>query len=204
MKPIRLLLVDDHAIVRKGLISLLNATPGLSVIGDAADGAAAVRLAQKLKPDVIISDLIMPDMDGTETTRLLLADDPEAKVLILTTFGTADALGHALDAGARGAILKSASCDELVAAIRAVAAGKTSVAPEIEQMLLESPPLPTLTQRQLEMLRAVVRGLSNEDIAKLSGISVNAVKKHLKLLFEKLNVATRAEAAALALKKHLL
>lgn len=204
MKKIKLLLVDDHAVMRKGLISLLESFPDFAVVGDSSDGETAIDLARKLKPDVVIADLIMPGLDGTETTRRLIADNPNAKVLILTTFGTADGLGRALEAGALGAILKSATCDELVAAIRSVAAGRKSVAAEIEQMMEEEPPLPLLTKRQLEMLDAVARGLTNDDIAKVTGLSTSAVKKHLKLLFMKMNVASRAEATALALKKQLL
>lgn len=204
MAKIKVMLVDDHAMLRMGLASLLGTTKEIQVVAEAGNGAEALGKYEQCSPDVVVMDLMMPEMDGTETTRELLKVHPDAKVLILTTFGTADALGHALEAGALGAILKTAKLPELVSSIESVAAGKRSVASEIEQILKESPPVQELSKRQAEILEAITRGLSNEDIAAMLGISVPMVKEHVKILFEKIGAANRAEAVAIAIKKHLL
>ena len=204
MKNIRVLLVDDHAVMRMGLASLLRSEPGIEIVGEADDGPSGIRLALQHKPDVVIMDLIMPLMDGAEATARLLEKAGDMNILILTTFGTADGIAHALDAGARGAILKNASLKELITAIRSVATGKTSIAPEIEQMLSDTPPVPKLSPRQSEVLESVVRGLSNEDIAKQLGLSVARVREHLTALFSKMGTSNRAETVAIALRKHLL
>ena len=204
MNKIRILIIDDHAIMRMGLASLLSSEPGLEIVGEAEDGGSGIRLAAELKPDVIIMDLIMPGMDGVETTRQIMTELGDMNILILTTFGTADGIAYALESGARGAILKNASLDELVSAVRAVAEGKTSVSPEIEQILSETPPVPKLSPRQSEVLESVARGLSNEDISKQLGISVARVREHLSALFSKMGTANRAETVATALRKHLL
>jgi len=149
-------------------------------------------------------DLMMPGMDGVETTRALLQKQPETKVIIFTTFGTADGIGHALDAGAKGALLKTVGLKELVSAIRKVDAGEMVLAPEIEQLLSENPTLPELSKRQSEILNSIIRGLSNQDIARQLGISVPMVKEHLNVLFTKIGAANRTEAVAIALRKHLL
>ena len=204
MSKIRILIIDDHAILRMGLASLLNSKGDVEVVGDAANGASGVRKAQKLKPDVVITDLMMPGMDGCETTRQLLAADPSANILILTTFGTSDGITHALDAGARGAIMKNCDFGELVTAIRTVAAGKTYVSPEIRRIISSDPPVATLSPRQSEILRSIVQGLSNPDIAKQLGISIDMVKEHVETLFQKIGASNRTEAVAIALRKHLL
>jgi len=204
MNSISVLLIDDHAVMRMGLASLLGTCPEIAVVGDAGDGETGLRLALKLRPDVVIMDLLLPEMDGTETTRRLLAEWPEAKVLVLTTLGTSDGFAHALQAGVRGALLKSADLDELRKAIATVADGASYVSPEIRQILSEDPPAPDLTPRQQEILEALARGLSNADIARQLDISVPMVKEHMTTLLQKLDVANRTEAVALALRKHLL
>ena len=204
MKKTSILIVDDHAILRMGLASLINAEPDLAVVGDAEDGESGIRKARKTNPDVIIMDLMMPDMDGVETTRRILADNPEARILILTTYGTSDALGHALAAGARGAVMKNIPFPELVHAIRTIAGGETFVAPDIRRILASRPPLPPLSPRQEDILAAIARGLSNPDIAKLLDIGPDMVKSHIKTLFQKLGAATRAEAVDIAYSRHLL
>ena len=201
---IKVMLVDDHAVLRMGLAALLGTRKEIAVAGEADDGEEALRKYPKLRPDVVIMDLMMPGMDGTETTRRLLEKHPEAKVMILTTFGTADALGHALESGALGAILKTAKLPELVKCIVSVAAGKRWVAPDVGQILTENPPVDKLSPRQQQILESVARGLSNEDIATQLGISVPVVKEHIKNLFEKIGAANRAEAVAIAMKKHLI
>ena len=204
MEPIRVLIVDDHAILRMGLSSLLGTKKDLLVVGDAAGGEAAVRKAARLRPDVVLMDLMMPGMDGVETTRRLLAAAPETRVLILTTFGTADGISRALEAGACGAILKNVAFDRLVAAIRKAAAGERVISEEIGRILDLDPPLPPLSPRQREILDSIVRGLSNADIATELGISRDMVKEHAKTLFAKIGAANRVEAVAIALRKHLL
>ena len=152
MNKTSVLIIDDHAILRMGLSSLLNAKNDIEVVGDAANGKVGIQKALKLKPDVVIMDLMMPGMDGTETTRQLLAKDPDSKVLILTTFGTSDGIAHALEAGARGAVMKNCDFGELVMAIRSVARGSRYVSPEIERIIAKDPPVAPLSPRQAELL----------------------------------------------------
>ena len=204
MNKTTVLIIDDHALLRMGLASLLNAKSGIEVVGDAANGRTGIQKALKQNPDVVIVDLMMPGMDGTETTRQLLARAPESKILILTTFGTSDGIAHALEAGAKGAIMKNCDFSELVTAIRAVARGERYVSPEISRILTKDPPIAPLSPRQAEILGSIVRGLSNPDIARELGISVDMVKEHVESLFLKIGAANRTEAVAIALRKHLL
>ena len=204
MKQIRVLIADDHAIVRMGLASLLSAEADIEVVGEAEDGEVAAAKALALKPDVVVMDLVMPKKDGTAATAEIVAQNPNIKVLLLTTFGTADGIAHALDAGAAGALMKCAEFTELVDAIRKVANGGRVVAPEIAQFIDRNPPVQRLTPRQTEILESLVRGLTNEDIAKQFSIRQGSVKFHLTAIFEKLGAANRAEAVSIALRKHLL
>ena len=204
MTPIRVFLVDDHALMRQGLISLLGTRKDIEVVGDAESGEIALRKVPRLKPDIVIMDLIMPGMDGAETTRQLKSLSPETKILILTSFGTADGIAQALDAGAGGAILKTVKLPALAEAIRTVASGGTAISPEIQQILDETTPIPPLSARQGEILESVVRGLTNKDIAKQLGISAPMVNEHLNALFAKIGAANRTEAVAIALRKQLL
>jgi NarL family two-component system response regulator LiaR len=204
MTPIRVLIVDDHAILRMGLASLLASKSEIEVVGDASDGPSGIRKALKLKPDVVIMDLMMPGMDGIEATKELLAKAPESKILILTTFGTSNGINNALEAGAMGAVMKNCDFSELADAIRAVASGKRYVAADVERILVADPPVAALSPRQTEILQSIVRGLSNPDIAKQLGISVDMVKEHVESLFQKIGAANRTEAVAIAFRKHLL
>lgn len=204
MEKIKVMIVDDHAILRMGLASLLNAKKDIEVVGEANSGAAALRKAPKLKPDVIVMDLIMPEMDGAETTRRLKELMPEARILILTTFGTADGIAHALDAGAAGAVLKSAEFADLANAIRKVSAGEKVIDEEIQRILKTEPAIEPLSPRQREILEAIVNGLSNAEISARLGISLDMVKEHNQKLFRKLGVTNRTEAVAITLRKHLL
>jgi len=203
MKKIRILLADDHAIVRSGLAAVLGFEDDLEVVGEAANGQRAVKLAAELKPDVVVMDLMMPVLNGAEATAKIRAADPDVNVLVLTTYGSSADIGRALEAGAAGAIMKSASNREIKSAIRHVAAGRRHVAPEIAAELADTPE-PALTGRQAEILEAATRGFTNEDIARQLGITASCVKQHLSAVFQKLGVATRAEATALALRKQLL
>ena len=204
MKKTTVMIVDDHAIFRMGLASLLGTAKDLSVVGDAGDGESAVKKALKLRPDVVIMDFLMPGMDGAEATRRILAAWPEAKVVIFTTYDAANGIGHALDAGAKGAIVKKAEFDDLLDAIRAVAAGGTFISPEIAQVLKSSPATAPLSPRQADVLELVTLGLSNEDIAYKLGITAPVVRAYLKTTFAKIGAANRAEAVAIAMRKHLL
>lgn len=204
MKKLRVLIADDHAVVRIGLATLLEIERDMEVVGQAKNGEEAVRLALELKPDVMVMDLVMPRMDGAEATRQISESLPEAKVLILTTFGAADGIAHALDYGAAGAVMKNTEDSELVTVIRRVAAGEHVISAEIQRMLAEEPPIPALTPRQQDVLSSMTRGLTNKDIARELGIRRDGVDRHVNALFQKLSAANRAEAVAIALKKHLL
>ena len=204
MDKIKVLIADDHAIVRTGLSMLLEAQGGFDVVGEAENGSDAVRLALRLKPDVVVMDLMMPEVDGIAATREIKAKAADSKVLILTTSTVSDDLSRALDAGADGAIMKSAANAELVAAIRDIAAGKRTVSPEISRLISQDPPLPELTPRQKDILASMVRGLTNKDIARELGIRSDGVNQHIMAILEKLGAANRTEAVAIALRKHLL
>ena len=204
MGKIRILVADDHAIVRVGLVTLLGRVPDFEIVGEAGNGAVAVSKALKLTPDVVVLDLVMPKMDGVEATAALHEKLPDTKVLILTSFGTSEDLSRALNAGAIGAILKNAANSELVSTIRRVAAGKRTVSPEIENMLANDPPVPELSPRQRDILESITRGLTNNQIAMQFEISPESVKTHIAKLFEKIGAASRSEAVSIALRKHLL
>lgn len=204
MNTIKVLIADDHALVRMGLVSLLQMEPDINVVGEAEDGEDAILQVQKAKPDVIVLDLMMPVKDGIVATRTIKERHPKANVLILTTSSSSDAILQAIDAGAAGVILKSAANAELLQAIRTVAAGGRAISPDVRRMIDEDPPVPKLTRRQQEILESVTRGLTNPDIAKQFGISLGCVKDHINLIFTKLGAANRSEAVAIALQKHLL
>ena len=204
MESIKILIADDHAIVRMGLVTLLGAQDGLEIVGEASNGEQAVARALKLKPDVVVMDLVMPKKDGIAATTELHEKLPTAKCLILTSFGTAEELQAALHAGAAGILLKSTANSKLVAAIRKIASGKKAIADDVEQLLSEEQPIPDLSPRQREILESITRGLSNAQIALQLDIGAESVKTHMEKLFAKLGAATRAEAVAIALRKHLL
>ena len=204
MGRIRVMVVDDHAIARVGLVSLLEVEDELEVVGQAENGEEAVRFAARLAPDVIIMDLVMPRKDGVAATREIHALLPETRILILTTFSDSDDIAHALEAGATGALMKNVGIPDLIDAIRSVSRGQRVVAPEIEKMIAENPPVPELTPRQREILHSVTRGLTNRDIASQLGITIDCVKDHVNAILAKIGAANRSEAVAIALRKHLL
>jgi len=204
MKQIRILIVDDHKIVRTGLKALFSAEPDLLVAGEADDGKAAIRQSLALKPDVIIMDLMMPGVDGEDATRQLHAKDPSLHILVLTSYASSDVISHALDAGALGAVLKTADDEELVAGVRAVAQGKEFLSRGVRRLLAREPPTPNLTPRQAEVLHSLTRGLTNADIAKQLGLCEARVEEHVNAILTKTGAANRTEAVAIALKKHLL
>ena len=204
MKKIKILIVDDHAIVRMGLASTLETHHDLIVVGEEDDGKSAIRQATELSPDVVLMDLMMPGMDGAEATTELHARFPSLKILILTTYGTANGIARALEAGASGAIMKNIECSELAGAIRAVFAGQTVISPEISKSMKSLPPVEELTERQRQILTAMVNGHTDADIAKILNLSSNSVRDHVTAIFNKLGAVNRAEAVAIALRKHLL
>lgn len=203
-KKIRILIADDHAVVRMGLAALLGAQAGLEVVGQARNGEQAVAEARRLRPDVVVMDLMMPKTDGIDATRRLRREAPGAKVLVLTSFATSDEIARALEAGAAGAVLKSAANAELVRAVREVAAGREAVSAEVRDLMRADPPVSGLTGRQTEVLQSLARGLTNRDIAAQLGLSARSVEEHVNHVLEKVGAANRTEAVAIALRKKLL
>ena len=204
MKKIKVLIADDHAIVRMGLAALIDAETDIEVVGEAKNGIEAVRESLRLAPDVVIMDIMMPKKDGITATQELHEKLPTAKVLILTSVSASDGITRALAAGAAGAVLKNAENQSVIDAIREIVAGKQVIAKEVRRLIRKDPPAPGLSPRQQEILSSLTRGLTNEDIAKQLGIGLPSVKTHLVALFAKLGVANRSEAVAIALRKHLL
>ena len=203
MKTIRILIADDHGLMRMGLTTLMRFHKDLQVVGGAENGEEAVRLARKLKPDVVVMDLMMPVLDGLEATRLIHREFPDIRIMILTTFGSSADVTRAVNAGACGALVKGAPNDELISAIRTIAVGGTAFSPEIETML-KAPQPPELTSRQREILEGIALGLASDAIAAKIGISADTVNQHLDAIRKKLGAANRTEAVAIALRKQLL
>ena len=201
---IRVLIADDHTIVRAGLAALLGTEKDLEIVGQAKNGIEAVRETLHLSPDVVIMDLMMPKKDAVEATAEIATKAPAVKVILLTTFGTSDGIAHALKSGAKGAILKNADNAQLATAIRKVAKGEEFISSDIRQQLSADPPIPELTPRQKEILASMVRGFTDRDIAKLLGIRQDGVNDHVSAILQKLGAANRTEAVAIALRKHLL
>lgn len=205
--PVRVLLVDDHHVVRKGLCALLRTETDIEVVGEAASGAEAVTEAERLRPDVVLMDLVMPGMDGVEATIQILARHPSAHVLVLTSFGTDARLFPAVKAGALGYLLKDTSPDDLVRAIRQAAQGQSSLNPTIARRLLrelagapETAPVEPLTAREIEVLRHLAHGCSNEEIATRLDVSEPTVRTHVSNVLAKLKVRNRTQAALYALR----
>jgi DNA-binding NarL/FixJ family response regulator len=216
--PIRVLLVDDHPVVRRGLAALLGTLPGIEVVGEAGDGSEAVKEAQLLRPHVVVMDVQMPGVDGVEATKALHSAVPSAAVLVLTMFEDAQSVVMALRAGAKGYLLKGADQDEIVRAIRAVAAGDTVLGKPVAAQLVGSlgpagtpgapgpsdlsggatGPFPELTRRETEILDLIAAGRSNSDIASSLGLAGKTVSNHISAIFAKLRVASRSEAIVAA------
>lgn len=201
---IKILLADDHLIVRMGLRTILSIEDDFFVCGEAASGTEAIREALRLKPDVVLMDLMMPKMNGVEATAEIVKNAPMAHVLILTTYATSDLLRSAFDAGACGAIVKDSSRSLLAKAIRETAAGRRFVSPDIPSGLDAPTGSIAFSDRQLKILRLVAKGFNNKEIAEFVGISRDTVKASLKTIFARLGAASRAEAVALAIRERLL
>jgi len=207
--PIKVVIVDDHAVVRSGLSAFLMVYDDLDFVGEASSGEEAVRLCKEQRPDVILMDLVMPGMDGATATQAIRENCPETQVIALTSFKEQELVQGALKAGAIGYLLKNVSADELVRAIRAAHAGKPTLAPEAANVLIQANqnPVPIgndLTDREREVLALMVEGLSNPDIADRLVVSRSTVKFHVSSILSKLGVSTRTQAVTLALQNKLV
>jgi NarL family two-component system response regulator LiaR len=206
---IRVLVVDDYAVVRGGLRYLLATAADIVVVGEADNGDSALRLCEHLHPDVVLMDLLMPNLSGIETTRLLRMRQPNVQVVALTSFADEELVQHALQAGAISYLLKDTGAKELGAAIRAAHAGRSMFSQEVTHQLIRAvtgPPKPghDLSEREIEVLQLLVLGLSNAEVATRLTISRNTVRHHMRNIFGKLNVTNRTEAAALAIQQGLV
>lgn len=204
MKKIRIFVADDHSVVRMGLVTLLETERDIIVVGEAGDGEAAVEAIRITRPDAVLMDIAMPRKDGIEAARIIKRELPATRILILTSFSGANDLAKAVAAGADGVMLKNSDYSEVAEALRKVSRGETAIAPEVRKMLAENLPSPKLTQRQLDILESMARGLTNSDIAKQFGITPDGVKFHITSILARLDAANRSEAVAIALKRQLL
>lgn len=205
---LRVLVADDHPVVRAGIAGLLAAEPGIEVVGEATDGEQAVALAAVLRPDVVVMDLRMPGMDGDEATARIRSSSPAVRVLVLTTYESDDSILRAVEAGASGYLLKAAPPEEIVAGVRAVARGDTALAPALAASLVrgmaERGSAPSLSPREREVLALVADGLSNPEIAERLFLGEATVKSHLGHVFDKLGVRDRTRAVTRAMELGLL
>ncbi len=205
--PIRLLIADDHPVVRDGLRAMLSTQPDLEVVGEAATGTEAVARAGALHPDVVLMDLQMPDLDGPGAIATLREQQPQVRVLVLTTYGTDADITRAVDAGATGYLLKDAPREQLFAAIRSAARGESALSPSVATRVLgrmRAPAEEALSPRELEILVAVARGLSNKQIGRKLYVSEATVKTHLLRIFAKLGVDDRTAAVTVALERGII
>ncbi len=216
--PVRVLVVDDHALFRRGICQVLLGEDGIEVVGEGDDGEAAVALAEELAPDVVLMDVRMPNVGGIEATRRLAASLPTARILMLTVSDEEDDLYEAIKAGAAGYLLKEISIEEVADAVRAVVQGQTLISPSMASKLIvefatlarradeshDRVPAPRLTGRELEVLKLVAQGLTNRDIGVQLFISENTVKNHVRNILEKLHLHSRMEAVLYAVKEKIL
>lgn len=204
MSKIRILLADDHMLMRMGIATLVSTAKDMTVVGEASNGRQAVELAGSLRPDVVIMDLMMPEMSGGEATKAIHEAHPGIKIVILTTYGTSAELATAVTNGAVGVLLKDKVEMDLLSTIRFVVEGNQVIPTRLLAQIEEDKAMGKLTGRQMEILASVAEGQSNADIALQFGLSEITVKKHLSAIFERLGVANRSEAVALAFRKQML
>jgi DNA-binding NarL/FixJ family response regulator len=203
-KPIRILIADDHYVVRMGLAALVETEPDLQVVGEAADGTQVVQLYRKLEPDLVLMDVRMPRGDGVAAAREIRAQFPKARILMLTTYDGDDDIHKALSAGASGYLLKNSTRESLIPAIRAVAAGQRWIPQEVASRLAARKMFEELTPREIEVLHQLAKGRANKEIADVLKISEHTVKDHLKSILGKLHVADRTEAVTAALQRGII
>ncbi|MBN9616470.1 MAG: DNA-binding response regulator [Acidobacteriales bacterium 59-55] len=203
-EPIRILVVDDHHVVRQGLVALLNIMPEIKVIGEASDGLQAIEMYRSLRPDITLMDLQLPKLGGVEAIQKIHADDPAARFVVLTTFDGDEDIFRALQAGAKAYLLKGMTIDELLSTIQAVHSGKTRISPAIAEKLAERMSSHALTARELAVLERIVAGRANKEIASDLDISEATVKSHVNNLLSKLGVSDRTNAATVALQRGIV
>ncbi len=212
MEEIKILIVDDHPVVREGIGSMLKRQPDFRIVGEACNGLEAVEKARELSPDVVLMDLRMPELDGVEAIKRIKEEKPEVKFIILTTYSDDEYIFKGIAAGARAYLLKDAPRDELFKAIRAVSRGESLIQPIVASRVLDklaelsrkTPLAETLSEREVEVLRLMASGESNKDIADKLSITQSTVKTHITSIFQKLNVTTRTEAVTTALKRGII
>jgi NarL family two-component system response regulator LiaR len=212
MSHIRILIVDDHVVVRQGLAAMLTQRHGMEVVGEAVNGREAIRLEETLHPDVIVMDLLMPEMDGLEATAAIKEQNPDARVLVLTSFTEEERATEIMAAGAYGYLLKESGADELLQAIRSIHSGHMIMSPKVLQALSTSQETKStgqdsaveLTPRELEVLHGIVDGQTNREIALHLGIRPTTVRSHVSTILTKLNVTNRTQAAMIAREHELL
>jgi DNA-binding NarL/FixJ family response regulator len=212
VEAIKILIVDDHPVVREGIGAMLKREPDFKIVGEAANGVEAVEKARELSPDVILMDLRMPEMDGVEAITKIKEERPETKFIILTTYSDDEYIFKGIAAGARAYLLKDAPRDELFKAIRAVYRGESLIQPVVASRVLDklaelskrNPSAETLSDREIEVLRLMAKGVSNSNIAEQLSITQSTVKTHITSIFQKLNVTTRTEAVTTALRRGII
>jgi two-component system NarL family response regulator len=202
--PIRIMIVEDHSIVRQGLVALLRTVPDFAIVAEAGDGRKAIEMYRQHQPDVTLMDLRLPQLNGVEAIGRIRLDFPHARIIVLTTFDGDEDIYRALQAGARGYLLKGMTTDELVEAIRSVYAGKSRIPAPVAERLAERMSAPILTARETEVLHLIVGGNSNKEIALALSISEATVKTHINSLLSKLGVTDRTQAATTALQRGIV
>ncbi len=213
MDSIRILIVDDHTVVRDGLSSVLGREADMTVVGEASNGLEAIEETSRLKPDVILMDLRMPELDGVEAMKRIAENDPAANVLVLTTFDTDEYIFQAIEAGAKGFLLKDASHDELYKAVRAVSKGESLIEPGVAARVLsrfvelaqnQASPVDILSEREMDVLHQMASGNANKEIAVQLGLSESTIKTHVARIFQKLDVNDRTSAVTQAIRRGII
>ena len=204
MEPIRILVVEDHHVVRQGLVALVKTVPDMEVVAEASDGKQAIDLFRQHSPDITIMDLRLPELSGVDAIKAIRQEFPAARIIVLTTFDGDEDIYRALQAGARGYLLKDMFGEELMDAIRTVHAGKTRIPPAVAQRLADRMGGPSLTGRELGVLKLIVAGNSNKEIGRELKISEATVKTHINSILSKLAVSDRTQAATTALQRGII
>lgn len=200
-KSVSILTVDDHPLIREGLAALIATEPNMHVVGEAENGEEAIEQYRALKPDIVLMDLVMPVMDGLDAARAILGESPEAKIIMLTTYDGDEDIYRALDAGAKGYLLKNMLRKEVLNVIRTVRAGGRGIPSAVAMRLAEYTPRVSLTARELEILSLLAKGCTNPDVARMLGRSEGTIKVHVKNILQKLDATDRTEAVMIAVQR---